>query len=85
MRQRQEHRHDEDDERPDDDEPDLGGPARDHLDDRHNRDDDEGRDEQAKDRAVEALRLVIANHRPLHIGFRRSMKALTPSRKSALV
>jgi hypothetical protein len=38
-----------------------------------------------EDRAVEALRLVEARHWPFHAGFRRSMNAATPSRKSSLV
>jgi hypothetical protein len=34
---------------------------------------------------VEVLLLVVSAHEPVHTGFRRSMKARTPSRKSALV
>ena len=54
----------------------------------HHRDDndeDHGHEQQSHERTVKVLLLMEARHWPFHTGFRRSMKAATPSRKSSLV
>lgn len=84
VRERDERGHDHDHDRCDREEQRVVRPSENHG---HHGDDDEdhGHREQSHERTVKAPLLMETGHWPFHTGFRRSMKAATPSRKSSLV
>ena len=85
MRQRDERRDEDDDDRRDRKEERVAWPREEHGEDRDDHDEDHGHDQETHERTVKMLLVVIAAHCPFHAGLRRSMNAVTPSRKSALV
>ena len=85
VRQRDECRHEHDDDGRNGEQQRVVRPRKDHRDGRDEDDEQHREHKQPHQNVVEMLFFVEPAHVPFHTGLRRSMKAFTPSRKSALV